>query len=394
MCATDPLGVQGCTDDDRRRDVGTRERDVQRQRDEAGAVRPELPWCLCDHDRARELGRVVGAQPRAGAAVRRGGDRVHPADRPLEGLRRPVALAGGDAGDADVGLRPARADEGPVRLRHDPRADDPSDRRREAARDDRPHLARAARAEPRVRLEPGRVRDVRPGAARARRALRLRPGVARHRAHDLAIGGARRLRRHVLPPLRAHRPPGALRRRAGAGQRRLLAGRARLRAAQLRPAVHVARRPRVGEGRRRRRDLRGAFHRSRDGRPVLGVRGVPRDAGRGRGVPPPLRDRARRLGGRRPPHERHGHAQQRVPGRPLRALPGALHAGHGGYPLIGSPDQVADELERISQTGMAGIAFGMCNFLEEMPFFVQEVLPRLEAKGLRRAAAPRSRIPA
>jgi dimethylsulfone monooxygenase len=69
-------------------------------------------------------------------------------------------------------------------------------------------------------------------------------------------------------------------------------------------------------------------------------------------------------------------------------------AGHGGYPLIGSPDQVADELERISQTGMAGIAFGMCNFLEEMPFFVQEVMPRLEAKGLRRAVAPESRIPA
>ena len=32
---------------------------------------------------------------------------------------------------------------------------------------------------------------------------------------------------------------------------------------------------------------------------------------------------------------------------------------------------------------MKGIAFGMCNFLEEMPFFVEEVLPRLEAKGLR-----------
>ncbi len=36
---------------------------------------------------------------------------------------------------------------------------------------------------------------------------------------------------------------------------------------------------------------------------------------------------------------------------------------------------------------MAGIAFGMCNFLEEMPFFVQEVLPRLEAKGLRNPVA-------
>ncbi len=59
-------------------------------------------------------------------------------------------------------------------------------------------------------------------------------------------------------------------------------------------------------------------------------------------------------------------------------------AGHGGYPLIGTPDSIADELERISQTGMGGLAFGMVNFLDEMPYFVQEVLPRLEAKGLRR----------
>jgi FMNH2-dependent dimethyl sulfone monooxygenase len=59
-------------------------------------------------------------------------------------------------------------------------------------------------------------------------------------------------------------------------------------------------------------------------------------------------------------------------------------AGHGSYPLVGTPDQIADELERIAQTGMAGLAFGMVNFLEEMPYFCQEVLPRLEAKGLRR----------
>ena len=33
---------------------------------------------------------------------------------------------------------------------------------------------------------------------------------------------------------------------------------------------------------------------------------------------------------------------------------------------------------------MAGLAFGMVDFLAEMPYFCQEVLPRLEAKGLRR----------
>ena len=85
---------------------------------------------------------------------------------------------------------------------------------------------------------------------------------------------------------------------------------------------------------------------------------------------------------------RHGHAQQR------RSRPATTSASGSASPpgtaatrSSAAPDQIADELERISQTGMAGIAFGMCNFLEEMPFFVQEVLPRLEAKGLRNPVA-------
>jgi alkanesulfonate monooxygenase SsuD/methylene tetrahydromethanopterin reductase-like flavin-dependent oxidoreductase (luciferase family) len=58
-------------------------------------------------------------------------------------------------------------------------------------------------------------------------------------------------------------------------------------------------------------------------------------------------------------------------------------AGHGVYPLIGDPDQVADELEKISGAGFAGTTLAFVNYLDELPFFVSEVLPRLEAKGLR-----------
>ena len=57
--------------------------------------------------------------------------------------------------------------------------------------------------------------------------------------------------------------------------------------------------------------------------------------------------------------------------------------GHGGYPIIGSPDDVADELERISNSGYAGVALSFVNYLQELPLFRDEVLPRLVARGLR-----------
>ena len=55
----------------------------------------------------------------------------------------------------------------------------------------------------------------------------------------------------------------------------------------------------------------------------------------------------------------------------------------GGYPYIGTPDRVADELANISRAGMRGIAVSFVNYLNELPFFCNEVLPRLERLGVR-----------
>jgi FMNH2-dependent dimethyl sulfone monooxygenase len=55
----------------------------------------------------------------------------------------------------------------------------------------------------------------------------------------------------------------------------------------------------------------------------------------------------------------------------------------GGYPYVGTPDKVADELATISQAGMHGIGLSFVNFLNEVPYFCDEVLPRLERKGVR-----------
>ena len=55
----------------------------------------------------------------------------------------------------------------------------------------------------------------------------------------------------------------------------------------------------------------------------------------------------------------------------------------GGYPFVGSPDHVAEELANLSRGGVRGIGFSMINWLEELPLFRDEVLPRLERMGVR-----------
>jgi alkanesulfonate monooxygenase SsuD/methylene tetrahydromethanopterin reductase-like flavin-dependent oxidoreductase (luciferase family) len=63
----------------------------------------------------------------------------------------------------------------------------------------------------------------------------------------------------------------------------------------------------------------------------------------------------------------------------------AYFASHavGGYPFVGTPDKVAEELATISQAGVRGIGVSFVNYLDEVPYFVDEVLPRLELAGVR-----------
>ncbi len=63
-----------------------------------------------------------------------------------------------------------------------------------------------------------------------------------------------------------------------------------------------------------------------------------------------------------------------------------LAGGYGNFPLVGDPDDVAAELAQISADGFDGLAFSFVNYLEEFPFFRDEVLPRLERLGLRSPA--------
>lgn len=60
-------------------------------------------------------------------------------------------------------------------------------------------------------------------------------------------------------------------------------------------------------------------------------------------------------------------------------------AGHGSCPLIGSPDDVAAEIKRFHDAGFAGMTISFVDYAGELPYFAEEVLPRLEKLGVRLA---------
>ena len=57
--------------------------------------------------------------------------------------------------------------------------------------------------------------------------------------------------------------------------------------------------------------------------------------------------------------------------------------GMGGLPIIGDADHVAKSLADLSNAGLTGIGISFINYLDELPFFRDEVLPRLERLGVR-----------
>lgn len=58
-------------------------------------------------------------------------------------------------------------------------------------------------------------------------------------------------------------------------------------------------------------------------------------------------------------------------------------AGAGTYPLIGTPRHIADEMVKISAAGFAGTTVSFVNFKDELPYFIDTVLPLLREAGLR-----------
>jgi dimethylsulfone monooxygenase len=57
--------------------------------------------------------------------------------------------------------------------------------------------------------------------------------------------------------------------------------------------------------------------------------------------------------------------------------------GLGGLLIVGDPDHVAQQLASLSRAGLRGIGLSLVNYADELPYFCDEVLPRLERLGVR-----------
>ncbi|WP_151837879.1 MULTISPECIES: LLM class flavin-dependent oxidoreductase [unclassified Acinetobacter] len=59
-----------------------------------------------------------------------------------------------------------------------------------------------------------------------------------------------------------------------------------------------------------------------------------------------------------------------------------IAVGHGGFPLVGTAEQVAAGLIQLQETGFSGCTLSFLNYTQEFPYFRDHVLPILKDKGL------------
>lgn len=67
----------------------------------------------------------------------------------------------------------------------------------------------------------------------------------------------------------------------------------------------------------------------------------------------------------------------------VREMQERFIAGWGGYPIVGTPEQVTEELGRLNEAGMDGMIMGLIDYNEELKYFGDEVLPLMVQAGIR-----------
>jgi alkanesulfonate monooxygenase SsuD/methylene tetrahydromethanopterin reductase-like flavin-dependent oxidoreductase (luciferase family) len=79
-----------------------------------------------------------------------------------------------------------------------------------------------------------------------------------------------------------------------------------------------------------------------------------------------------------------GISAQIMPREAVEAFKFHFIAGWGGYPLVGTPDQIVGELEMLSSVGLDGCLLNWVNYEVELKQWIDEVMPLLEQAGLRK----------
>ena len=67
--------------------------------------------------------------------------------------------------------------------------------------------------------------------------------------------------------------------------------------------------------------------------------------------------------------------------------------GTGSFPLVGRPETIAEKIVKIHELGFSGATLSFVNFNEELPYFVDRVLPLLRQADLRESDAKMGQIP-
>ena len=61
--------------------------------------------------------------------------------------------------------------------------------------------------------------------------------------------------------------------------------------------------------------------------------------------------------------------------------PSDFNAGHGGYPLVGTAEQITNELTKLADIGVDGCLISWVDYKNELQQWNAEVLPLLEQAG-------------
>jgi FMNH2-dependent dimethyl sulfone monooxygenase len=65
-----------------------------------------------------------------------------------------------------------------------------------------------------------------------------------------------------------------------------------------------------------------------------------------------------------------------------------IKAGWGGYPLVGTPDRIVGEIQKLCAIGIDGVLLSWVDYLDGLSRWQRDVMPRLEQAGLRRPVGP------
>lgn len=68
----------------------------------------------------------------------------------------------------------------------------------------------------------------------------------------------------------------------------------------------------------------------------------------------------------------------------VRNLGERFIAGWGGYPLVGTPEQVVEQIQAIYDMGIEGLILSWLDYVPELEYFNDRVMPLLRQAGLRR----------